>query len=104
MGVAQNETGGVTQVLVHVPTYQSSIEFNTHVRTYFSGEGKRTWPCWSKSKARLAPCEHPNPTTKIGTKMGGEITYQPKWDTKTVLNHGHMAVVVKTVLGSHFGW
>ena len=24
--------------------------------------------------------EHPNPTTKIGPKMGGEFTYQPKWD------------------------
>ena len=27
----------------------------------------------------------PNPTTKIGSKMGGEFTYQPKWDPKTVL-------------------
>ena len=26
-----------------------------------------------------------NPTTKIGSKMGGEFTYQPKWDPKTVL-------------------
>ena len=33
----------------------------------------------SKSKART-PSEHPNPTTKIGSKMGGEFTYQPKWD------------------------
>ena len=32
-----------------------------------------------------APGEHPNPTTKIGSKMGGEFTYQPKWDPKTVL-------------------
>ena len=32
----------------------------------------------SKSKART-PSEHPNPTTKIGSKMGGEFTY-PKWD------------------------
>ena len=29
--------------------------------------------------------QHPNPTTKIGSKMGGEFTYQPKWDPKTVL-------------------
>ena len=32
-----------------------------------------------------APSEHPNPTTKLGSKMGGEFTYQPKWDPKTVL-------------------
>ena len=25
------------------------------------------------------PSEHPNPTTKIKPKMGGEFTYQPKW-------------------------
>ena len=24
--------------------------------------------------------EHPNPTTEMGLKMGGELTYQPKWD------------------------
>ena len=28
--------------------------------------------------------EHRTPTTKIGSKMGGEFTYQPKWDPKTV--------------------
>ena len=27
------------------------------------------WP-WAKPKARLAPSEHPNPTTKIGGKNG----------------------------------
>ena len=37
------------------------------------------------------PSKHPNPTTKIGSKMGGEFTYQPKWDPKTVLNHGHIS-------------
>ena len=32
------------------------------------------------------PREHPNPTTKIGSKMGGEFTQsQPKWDPKTFL-------------------
>ena len=36
------------------------------------------------SKART-PGEHPNPTTEIGSNMGGEFTYQPKWDPKTVL-------------------
>ena len=35
--------------------------------------------------------------TKIGSKMGGEFTYQPKWDPKTVLTHSHpMAVQVST--------
>ena len=33
----------------------------------------------------VPPSEHPNPTTKMGSKMGGEFTYQPKWDPKTVL-------------------
>ena len=32
-----------------------------------------------------SPSEHPNPTTKIGSKLGGEFTYQAKWDPKTVL-------------------
>ena len=31
------------------------------------------------------PGEHPDSPTKIGSKMGGECTYQPKWDPKTVL-------------------
>ena len=26
------------------------------------------------------PSEHPNPTTRIGSKTGGEFTHQPKWD------------------------
>ena len=26
-----------------------------------------------------APSEHPNPTTEIGSKMGGELTYPKKW-------------------------
>ena len=30
------------------------------------------------------PSEHPNPTTKMGSKMGAS-TYLPKWDPKTVL-------------------
>ena len=30
------------------------------------------------------PSEHPNPN-QIGSKMGGEFNYQPKWDPKTVL-------------------
>ena len=34
---------------------------------------------------QIVPPEHPNPTTKIGSKMGGEFIYQPKWDPKTVL-------------------
>ena len=28
-----------------------------------------------ESKHRLSPSEHPNPTTRIGFKMGGEFTY-----------------------------
>ena len=32
-------------------------------------------PSWVKSRT---PSEHPNPTTKIGSKMGCEFTYQPK--------------------------
>ena len=40
----------------------------------------------SKSHAAMGqnpnrtPSEHPNPTTEIGSKMGSEFTYQPKWD------------------------
>ena len=32
----------------------------------------------------VPPVNIPIPT-KIGSKMGGEFTYQPKWDPKTVL-------------------
>ena len=47
----------------------------------------RVVPCChgSKSKART-PSEPPNPTTKIGSKMSREFTYQPKWDPKTVFS------------------
>ena len=34
--------------------------------------------------------EHPNPTTKIGSKMGGELTY-PKM-VPLILNHCHLDV------------
>ena len=37
----------------------------------------------SKSHAGPYPQEHPNPH-QIGSKMGGEFTYQPKWSPKTV--------------------
>ena len=30
-------------------------------------------------KPNRTPLEHPNPTTNIPTKMGGEFTNQPKW-------------------------
>ena len=40
---------------------------------------------WPWVKTLYTPDEHPNPTTKIKPKMGGEFTYQPKWDPKTVL-------------------
>ena len=39
----------------------------------------RTHPHGCGSKSRT-PSEHPNPTTNIGSKMGREFTYQPKWD------------------------
>ena len=48
-------------------------------------QGKRRPLLWKCEKPnRFPPSEHPNPTTKIGSKMG-EFTYQPKWDPKTVL-------------------
>ena len=43
--------------------------------------------------------EHPNPTTKIGP-MGGEFTYQPKWDPKTVLTTRALFFGLQFVLGS----
>ena len=36
------------------------------------------WPWAFQNPNRLAPSEHPKPTTKIGSKMGGAPT--PKWD------------------------
>ena len=51
---------------------------NGLLRFYLPGHG-------SKSKSyREHWCTQPNPvppTTKIGSEMGGEFTYQPKWDS-----------------------
>ena len=33
------------------------------------------------------PSEHPNPTTKIDSKMGGEFTYQPKMGSQNGVDH-----------------
>ena len=46
---------------------------------WLGGEKNETEPYYlvtygHGSKARLPPSEHPNPTTKIGSKMGGEPT------------------------------
>ena len=39
----------------------------------------------------MAPSEHPNLTTKIGSKMGGEFTYQPKVRYQNGFdNHSHL--------------
>ena len=43
--------------------------------------------CGFPSKSRT-PSEHPNSTTKIGSKMDGAPT--PKWAPKTVLTHSHL--------------
>ena len=37
------------------------------------------------------PSEHPNPTAKIGSKMGGEFTY-PKLGSPLVLTHSHLVL------------
>ena len=42
------------------------------------------------------PSEHPNPTIKIGSKMGGEFAYQPKMGSqKGFDNHSHIQVADK---------
>ena len=46
-----------------------------------------TW-LWVKIQIVPRPSEHPNPTTKIGSKMGGEFTY-PKM-APLVLTHSHI--------------
>ena len=43
----------------------------------------------------------PNPTTKIGSNLG-EFSYQPKWDTKTVLSHPTSVVQWPPVSFSNF--
>ena len=46
------------------------------------------------------PREHPNPTTKTGTKMGGEFAY-PKM-VPLVLAHSHMGMSQNyTIRGPH---
>ena len=58
----------------------SSIHSNTHFIHRSPLENK--WP-WVQSQI-VPPANIPIPT-KIGSKMGGEFTYPPKWDPKTVL-------------------
>ena len=48
-------------------------------RTHFHGVGPGPGLHGHGSKARLAPVNIPIPT-KIGSKMDGEFSYQPKWD------------------------
>ena len=48
---------------------------------FASSQGHRT-QLGCGSKARLAPSEHLNPTTKIGSKMGGEFTPTTKIGSK----------------------
>ena len=57
-----------------------------HVGAASNGHG-------SKSRART-PSEHPHPTTKMGSKMGGEFTNPPKWDPKTVLTRSQMFLLL----------
>ena len=58
----------------------------------FIGQAKA---CKVPSHDDLAMGQNPVPPvnipipTKIGPKMGGEFTYQPKWDA-LVLTHGHL--------------
>ena len=42
--------------------------------------------------------------SRPGFKTNGIPFSHFSWDWDWVLTHGHVAVVVKTVLGSHFGW
>ena len=64
----------------------------THPFWLVGGNPKDKGHVWFPAKGQnpnRTPSEHPNPTTKTGSKMGGEFTYQPKSDPKTVLT-GHM--------------
>ena len=49
------------------------------------------------SKPRT-PSEHPNPTTKIGSKIGGEFTY-PTWDA--IGFHPQPSVMIPGVQQTH---
>ena len=63
-------------ICVSVPFCRDSFE-----RTLPLPYGHRSKSC--------TPTKHPNPTTKLGSKMGGEFTDQPTWDPKAVLT-GHI--------------
>ena len=42
------------------------------------GAEREMWPM--NQNPNRTPSQHPNPTTRTGSNMGGEFTYQPKWD------------------------
>ena len=50
-------------------------------------EARLGFSTWPGVKSQIVPPVNIrfNPTTKIGSKMSGEFTYQPNWDPKTVL-------------------
>ena len=55
------------------------------------------WPWVKRSKAKIpSPSEHPNTTTKIGSKMGGEFNSAP-----LVLTHSHVSTRCATVDGRY---
>ena len=70
-----------------------SPEVLAQLGTWPESEGAFAHMAVGQNPNRLAPSEHPNPTTKIGSKMGGEFTY-PKM-VPLVLTHSHMAVAHK---------
>ena len=49
------------------------------------------------------PVNIPIPT-KIGSKMGGQFTYQPKWDPKMVLTTTATSVKSKGFLSTSMGF
>ena len=87
-------------------------EFTTHFRLYSSGDWLMFTADWFGSgcggqNPDRAPSEHPiQSPSKIGSKMGGEFAYPkmvPYEEGLKVMQYGYVALVVKTVLGSHLG-
>ena len=78
------QTNRGPQILV-VSTYQGSIlGKNRH------GHGQ---------KQNRTPSEHPNPNTKMGSKMGGEFTYPRMGSQNGVDNHSHIGAQNKKKYG-----
>ena len=74
-------------IYIYIYIYLFLLPFQRQPSCCLVVSGPQMW-LGHGSKSNRTPSEHPNPTIKIGSKMGGEFTY-PKM-VPLVLTHSHV--------------